>query len=323
MCPMSLSRRKQHAAPTRVTAAVLVSLLVGVAGLAGCSSNDGPEQTVDTFIEGWRAGKLDQVGFLNPAGQRISAAEVAEEIKALSGDLADTAPTLRRQGKAKITGDIATAQITVAWKLPGEIEWSYPSSLRLREASDGWQVIWEPAVVHEKLTSGDRLALRRLPTRRAAILSGDGNPIVTARPVVRVGVEPRMVPDIPALVRDLDAAFKAIRPPITPPIDLSDLPQRLRDAKPDAFVDVVLLRKEAYLQIKPRIYDLPGTMFREELRDLAPTRSSPGRCSVRSIRCSGTTWRPIRACTSKATWSGTADCRARTTSSCVAWSAAA
>src|SRR5690606_3228568 len=113
MCPMPLSRRTRGWVPTRASSAVLVSLLLGIAGLAGCSSDDGPERTVDTFLDGWRAGKLDQVGFLNPAGQRISAAEVAEEIETLSGDLADTAPTLRRQGKAKITGDIATAQITV------------------------------------------------------------------------------------------------------------------------------------------------------------------------------------------------------------------
>jgi len=87
-----------------------------------------------------------------------------------------------------------------------------------------------------------------------------------------VGVQPDQVSDVPGLVRQLDAAFRAIRPRIEPPIDLSDLPDRLREAKPDAFVDVVSLRREAYLQIKPRIYDLPGTRFREEQRELASTR---------------------------------------------------
>lgn len=264
-------RRLRSAAARRVTAALAGGILAA-AGLVGCSGDDGPEQAVDTFLDGWRAGKLDQVGFLNPAGQRIPAAQVAEEIKQLSGELAATPPALRREGDTEVTGDVATARVSVEWTLPGDTKWSYPTSVRLREADDGWQVIWEPAVVQEKLTSGDQLAVRRLPAARAGILDRDGEQIVAARSVVRVGVEPRNVTEVTALVRDLDRAFKAIRPAITPPIDLSDLPQRLRDAKPDAFVDVVLLRKEAYLQIKSKIYDLPGTMFREETRHLAPTR---------------------------------------------------
>ena len=35
---------------------------------------------------------------------------------------------------------------------------------------------------------------------------------------------------------------------------------------------MVTLRDEAYRQIKPRIYDLPGTKFRAEKIGLAPTR---------------------------------------------------
>lgn len=256
----------------RAAAAALAGLVLAATGLAGCSGDDGPEQTVDAFLAGWRAGTLDQIGFLNPSGQRIPASQVAEEIKQLSGELAATPPGLRREGDAEVSGDIATARVAVEWTLPGQTRWSYPTSVRLREAADGWQVIWEPAVLQEQLTSGDRLAVRRLPARRADLLGGDGGQLVTDRPVIQVNVHPGAVPDVPALVRELDAAFKAIRPPIAPPIDLTDLPRRLREADPDGLVDVVLLREEAYQQIKPRIYDLPGTQFVRETRNLAPTR---------------------------------------------------
>lgn len=266
------ARRTRRVAPPRAAAAVLAALTLGTVALAGCSGDDGPEQVVETFLDGWRAGRLDQVGFLDSAGQRIPAAQVTEEIKQLSGELAATPPALRRDGDAEVSGNVATTRVTVEWTLPGKVKWSYPTSVRLKEADDGWQVIWEPAVVQEKLTSGDQLAVRRLPARRADVLAGGGEQIVTSRSVIRVGVQPSEVPDVPALVKDLDAAFKAIRPAITPPIDLADLPQRMRDAKPDAFVDVVTLRAEAYQQIKPRIYDLPGTKFVKESRDLAPTR---------------------------------------------------
>ncbi|HEX5598414.1 MAG TPA: penicillin-binding transpeptidase domain-containing protein [Micromonosporaceae bacterium] len=256
----------------RPVIALLVTLGLAAGALTGCSSRNGPEQTVDAFLAGWLSGKLDQVGFVNPLGEKIPASRVVDELKTLSGDLADTLPELRRDGDAKITADTATAQIAIDWSLPDDVHWRYTSKLLLKQgADDDWQVIWEPRVVQEKLIAGDRLALRRVSPARGGILDNAGNPIVASRPVVVVGVQPSEVSDAPALARQLDAAFRAIRPAI-PPIDLSDLPDRLAAAKPDAFVEVVTLRKDAYLQIKPRIYDLPGTKFREEERQLAPTR---------------------------------------------------
>jgi cell division protein FtsI/penicillin-binding protein 2 len=253
--------------------AALACLAVAAGLLTGCSGSGGPEDSVDRFLNGWRAGKLDQVGFLTAAGERVAAQQVADEIKQLSGELAATPPALRREGDAKVTKDTATATVTVDWKLPGDTRWTYPSPVRLKRGADGdWQVIWEPRVVQEKLTSGDQLALRRLPAQRAAVLDGAGQPIVASRPVVLVGVQPDQVTDVNALVKQLDAAFKAIRPAINPPVDLAGLPARLKAAKPDAFVDIATLRQEAYLQIKPRIYDLPGTKFQQEKRELAPTR---------------------------------------------------
>ncbi|AVT31548.1 penicillin-binding protein [Plantactinospora sp. BC1] len=257
----------------RGTATVLAGVLLAAGGLAGCSDSDGPDRAVDAFLAGWRGGDLNKVGFRNPAGERVPAGEVAEEIKQLSGELAKTPPELRREGDPKITEDTATATVRVDWTLPGDTHWTYPSEIHLKRGEDDeWQVIWEPKVVEPRLTSGDELAVRRLPARRAAVADGAGKPIVAPRPVVLVGVQPNEVTDLPGLVRQLDAAFKAIRPPITPPVDLTDLPTRIREAEPEHFVDVVTLRREAYLQIKPRIHELPGTKFREEERELAPTR---------------------------------------------------
>ncbi|MDG4828864.1 penicillin-binding transpeptidase domain-containing protein [Solwaraspora sp. WMMD1047] len=258
----------------RRTAAALACLTLAAAGLTGCSDEDGPEQTVDAFLAGWRdGGGLDAIGFLNASGQRTPAAEVTEELKQLSGELAATPPALRRQGEVTETAESATATVQVDWTLPGGTHWSYPTEVRLqRGPDDEWQVVWEPTIVQEKLTPGDQLAIRRVPAARGAVLDAAGQPIVTPRPVVQVGVQPSAVTDPAALVRDLDAAFRAIRPALNPPVDLTDLPDRLKAAKPDAFVDVVLLRREAYLQIKPRIHGLDGTRFVEDQRDLAPTR---------------------------------------------------
>jgi cell division protein FtsI/penicillin-binding protein 2 len=270
---MPVSYPVRHTVSPRRPLVAALAAVLAVAGLAGCSGEDGPESSLDAFLKGWRSGDLQAVGFVDPAGAKIPAAEVTKEIKALSGELADTPPELKRAGDAKITANQATARIQVTWTLPGQIRWAYQSPVRLKRGDDDrWQVIWEPSVLQEKLEKGDRLALRRDTAQRAGILDGAGAPIVAPRPVVHVQVNPAEVTDAKALVRKLDAAFKAIKPALTPPVDLSDLPKRLREANRDAVVEVVTLREEAYRQIKPRIYDLPGTRFQADKLELAPTR---------------------------------------------------
>ena len=271
---MPLSYPRPHRPnPVRRVAAALTAALLTAGVLAGCSGDDGPQSTVDAFLAGWRSGDLQAVGLIDPTGAKLPSADVSREIKELSGELAATPPTLTSRGEPKITADIATVPVRVEWKLPGETRWAYDREVRLAHGDDDqWQVIWEPRVMHEQLTKGDRMALRRDAGTRAGVLDAAGQPLVTPRPVVRVGVQPNGVTDLKKLVKDLDAAFKAIRPALVPAVDLTDLPERVTKAEPGAFVEVVSLREEAYLQIKPRIYDLPGTKFTSDKIDLAPTR---------------------------------------------------
>ncbi|WBB79498.1 penicillin-binding transpeptidase domain-containing protein [Micromonospora sp. WMMD882] len=263
----------RHPDRPRRTLWALLAVAVAATALVGCSDSDGPQDSVTAFLDGWRRGDLNAVGFRDPTGARVPANQVMADIRALSGDLADQPPTLRQSGEPTITRDSAEGRIQVTWRLPGDTGWSYQRPIRLaRGGDDAWQVIWEPALVQEQLLRGDRLAVRRVAAPRGAVLDGAGEPIVAPRPVVRVGIQPGEVTDRAALVRELDAAFRAVRPAITPPVDLSDLPRRLAEAKPQARVEVVTLREEAYRQIRDRIHDLPGTKFVTEQVELAPTR---------------------------------------------------
>ncbi|KAB1947735.1 penicillin-binding protein [Micromonospora sp. ALFpr18c] len=241
--------------------------------LTACSDDTGPEDSVDAFAAGWRSGDLRAVTFVDPAGAALPAAEVTRQLKELSGELAPTPPTVSRQGDPKVDDDTATAAIRVDWTLPGDTHWTYDRPVRLtRDGDDTWRVIWEPQLVQEKLATGDRLGLRRDAAPRGGVLDAAGKPIVAPRPVVRVGVQPNQVTDVQKLVGELDAAFGAIRPTLVPAVDVADLPKRLAQANPDAFVEVVTLRDEAYQQVKTRLQALPGTTFRTEKLDLAPTR---------------------------------------------------
>lgn len=265
--------RRSHRRPGQRSVAALAGLGLLAGALVGCSGSDRPEERLDSFLTGWRDGRLASLSFVDPAGQRISGAEVAEQIKTLTGDLSETPPALSRAGDAKVTKDTAIVPVTIDWTLPGGQHWSYPTSVQLTDKNGEWQVVWEPRMVQEQLTDGTRLSVRRLaPAQRAAILDGAGKPVVSPQPVVVIGVQPGEVTDVPALVKELNSAFRAVRPALDPPIDLSDLPDRIKSADANAFVDVVSLRRTQYLQIKSRIYDLPGTKFRDEQRSLAPTR---------------------------------------------------
>ncbi|MCW6006415.1 penicillin-binding protein [Micromonospora sp. CPCC 205371] len=251
----------------RVTGIACVVLAAGT--LTACSGGDGPDKAVDAFLAGWKSGQLNEVGFVDPTGQKVPATDIAEQIKSLTGELGETPPALKREGDPKVTKDIATSTVTVDWTLPGGAHWTYPTTLRLRQGKDdAWQVIWEPKIIQEKLTTGDVLATRRLTADRGEIVDAAGQPIVQKKPVMVVGVEPQHITQIDALIKDLDRLFKSVNTEV----GMADLPDTVAKAKPDAFVDVVSLRQEVFAKIEQSLRDLPGTVFRQEQRYLAPSR---------------------------------------------------
>ncbi|RSM69893.1 penicillin-binding protein [Actinoplanes sp. ATCC 53533] len=250
-------------------AAVMAGLLL-TSGVAACSSSDGPGDALDTFVKGWRTGDLSKTGFVTADGARISANDVFTQLQALSGELKKSSLLVSAQGEPKETGDIASVPVKLDWTLPGGTPWSYQSTVRLtKRGSDGWRVVWEPTILHSELTAGDRLELRRKTADRADVLGLDGKPIVTLRPVVTVGVSPEKITDEASLFKQLDPILKSVNVSI----DLKNVQERVKDAQnPGAFIDIITLRRTDYDKIRDRVRDLPGTVFAEGQRELAPTR---------------------------------------------------
>ncbi|MEU4422603.1 penicillin-binding transpeptidase domain-containing protein [Actinoplanes sp. NPDC024001] len=252
----------------RTSAGLAALFLLVTAGLTGCSA-DPPEDTVKAFVEGWRAGKLDAVGFVTAGGGKIAAPEVLTGIRELYGDLATQPLEVTVAGESKTTGDDATTPITLKWTLPGGVSWTYPSTVRTTKAgSDGWRVIWEPAVVQPEMAAGDKLRLRRVASQRASILGADGKALFGPQKVVTIGVSPEKITDLAALQKGLTAAFKKV----DVQVDMAGLKAKIDAADPGAFIDLVTLRRPLYNQIRSEVRPLPGTVFREETRQLAPTR---------------------------------------------------
>ncbi len=261
-----------HHGPHRIrhrAIAAVATLALVACGLTGCSK-DGPEGTVEAFLAGWRGGDLSRVGFVAADGSKISSEQVVDQLQALSGDLAKQSLVLSRVGEPDVTGDIASSAIKLDWTLPGGVPWSYPSTVRLTKANtEGWRVVWEPAIVQSNLNTGDALRIRRVPANRASILDAAGKPLVTKRPVVTVGVTPQGVTNLPKLQAGLAKAFKKIG--VT--VDMSGLADRIDEADKEAFLDLVTLREPDYAKIRDELQALDGTRFNEAQRDLAPTRA--------------------------------------------------
>ncbi|XVV11694.1 penicillin-binding transpeptidase domain-containing protein [Actinoplanes sp. CA-131856] len=250
-------------------AATVAALALATGLLAGCSG-DGPDGTVDDFLTGWRGNDLGKVGFVSAAGGKLASADVQAQLKELTGELAKQPLTVATTGDAKTTGDDATQPIKVEWKLPGDVTWSYESTVRLtKRNTDGWSVIWEPALVQSDLVAGDKLQLRRIASKRASVLDAAGQPIVTAREVVTIGVVPQNITDMAKLQKDLTTALAKVG--VT--VNMADLATRVKNSDPGAFVDVVTLRRPDYLKIRNEVRPLKGTQFQEATRDLAPTRA--------------------------------------------------
>jgi cell division protein FtsI/penicillin-binding protein 2 len=261
--PPSAGRRFRRV----VGAGAAIVLLAG--GVAACGK-DGPADTLDDFLAGWRSGNLDKVGFVTADGSGIAARDVVDQLQSLSGDLAKSPLVLTREGEPKVTGDIASNAVKLDWTLPGGTAWSYESTVRMtKRNSDGWRVIWEPAIVNREMTTGDKLKLRRVAPDRSSILDRDGKPIVTKQPVVTVGVTPGKIKDLAALTKSLGSAFDKAGVSV----GLGDLKSRVAQADEGAFIELVTLRRSDYEKVRDDIRPLAGTVFREAQRDLAPTRA--------------------------------------------------
>ncbi|NUT37190.1 MAG: penicillin-binding protein [Hamadaea sp.] len=247
--------------------AALSALLLLAAPLAACTKEPEAGPALDAFVAGWPSGQWDgKVTFVDPDNKPVPGTDVATQLKAYAGTL--TVPAVRAEGKPAVTKETANGRIALDWTLPGGEHWTYSTDVKLVKGKEAWQVVWAPSIVHPDLQPGASLATKKVPAKRGGILDAEGGELVAARPVVVVGLEPRRITNLTALIPLLDSAFRSIKVSV----DLSDLPKRVSEAKPDAFVELVTLRKEAYDKIRKDIQPLDGTVFREETRHLAPNR---------------------------------------------------
>ncbi|WP_337062417.1 penicillin-binding transpeptidase domain-containing protein [Kineococcus sp. G2] len=267
------TRRPRRRAVVAGGAAALAAAAAGAAAWAR-SRDDGAaaaRRLADDVAGDWSAGTWRAGLFTTAAGQ--PPADPAAEYARLAGGLADAPPTVTVVSvDTEAAGDgSAEARLDVSFDLaaahgaPEGTAFAYTTALRMRRGDDEeWWAVWEPALVHPALAGGTAtLVLERTQPPRADVLGRDGTAVVTETPVVRVGVQPSRTTDPAATAAALGEVLG---------VDADALAERVRQADPDAFVDVITLRRDDYDAQRDALQPVPGAVFREATLPLAPTR---------------------------------------------------
>jgi cell division protein FtsI/penicillin-binding protein 2 len=177
----------------RLFAAPRSVAIAGVGGLVlslgACSiPGSGPDagDSLGDLAKALSAGKLAGVDFVGgAAGAKQAATELARVTDGI--------------GRAKVSaghvssdGNRGTGELDWRWQV-GSKTWSYATKVRLTKGKtsdgDAWLVRWDPSLVEPSLKTGERLVERTTTAERAQILGARNQPIVTPRPVLRVGLD--------------------------------------------------------------------------------------------------------------------------------------
>ncbi|WP_432572052.1 penicillin-binding transpeptidase domain-containing protein [Kineococcus sp. SYSU DK005] len=232
---------------------------------------EGARRLARDVADGWTAGTWDPALFTPGAGPLP--ADLGEEYARLAGALASAPPavSVTSVDTERAADGTARAELDVSFDLAaahGAAEGTvlaYTTTLRARRGEDErWRAVWEPALVHPALADGATLVLERTQPQRADVLGRDGEPVVQATDVVQVGVQPSRTTDPRATAEALAAVLG---------VDAEALAGRVEQASPDAFVDVITLRRTDYDARRDELQPVPGAVFRQSTLPLAPTRA--------------------------------------------------
>jgi cell division protein FtsI/penicillin-binding protein 2 len=158
----------------------VTALCLAAAALTGCSATDQPDtKALRSALESGDFGHV----LLNGA----TAEQAGKDYSDIVAGLGKITPSVKIDAPT-VDDDKASSRVHWSWPV-GNGEWSYTSTVTATKKSDKWYVDWAPSVVQPELTVGDVLRRRTEAPARADILGGDGEPLITSRPVVTFGID--------------------------------------------------------------------------------------------------------------------------------------
>ncbi|HYN57405.1 MAG TPA: penicillin-binding transpeptidase domain-containing protein, partial [Motilibacterales bacterium] len=187
-----------------------------------------------------------------------------EDLDAIVAGVDDIPATVTVES-VEVEGDSATAALTWQWATPGG-PWRYPTTAQLQKVDDQWAVRWAPTLVEPSLVAEESLDATTQRPVRGDILGAGDEPLVTLRPVMRIGIDKTKVPaeQAPESARDLAELLD---------IDTKAYVKAVSGAGAKAFVEALVLRDEDTSGIsQAEVEEIPGAVGLADQRPLAPTR---------------------------------------------------
>lgn len=232
----------------RATAAAL-ALAAGGGMIVACGADATPSVTIRSFLLDWESGRYASAAALTDGDQTTVAGALRDASRQL-----DAAAMHFELRPMKQNGQTATSGFHASVDL-GENgpPWEYDGRMRLRVTGGEWKIIWEPSLIHPRLSDGERFAVVTQVPKRAEIQDAKGRPLVRQTPVAIVGVYPSRLSD-PARTTSAVAELTGLDPSL--------LLGTVRSAPPKTFTPLVTLRAERYRQIRAKLRQVPGLQFK-------------------------------------------------------------
>lgn len=234
--------------PARLAVAVTAAALVAGPLVAACGSSSTPQATARSFLTDWASRDWHGMrGLVRNPPVNLGALN-----RAALTDL-NVRRASYQAGHLTVSGGAASEPVTEHLQVTGIGTVTITTELRLTDVNSTWLVDWSPATIAPQLKPGGKLSLQVNWPPRAPILGGNSQPLTTQAQMVTVGVEGQRIKDAKAISKILLAAG-------APAAALASALKGAR-TEPTWFEPVYTVSMARYLQLRPTIYPIPGTVF--------------------------------------------------------------
>ncbi len=251
-------QHSSRSAPALVGGFVLLGLLTTACAVPG--SGPKPQDTVERLAASMSEGTVAGVHFVD--GDAAAAKEYAE----VTADVGDA-----RAEVVEVAVDGDSASGVLEWhREVGSKTWTYKTGVQLLRdpGKDGgaWLVDWRRDILEPTLHHDEVLATSAVKSRRGDILGAGNEPIVTPRPVLRVGLDKTGL--APGDVRPAALALARLVG-----VSAKDLARQAVAAGPRAFVEAIVYRRsETPENVLSGLSSVDGARSIADRRPLAPRK---------------------------------------------------
>ncbi len=240
--------------------------------VSGCSvPGFGPDAdpVVEELAEALAAGSVEGVAFVGDDASAVEQHRVLTEGLQQNGaaDLGSPSVTV---ADVSTDGDSGRASLEWRWSV-GADTWTYDTEVALAKGDEAdWLVRWSPQIVEPSLAEGERLASSTVKPERGEILGAGDKPIVTQRPVLRLGIDKTDVGSGGA--SDAARALAGL-------LDIAprDYVPQVEAAGPKAFVQAIVFRRdEVPAGVLDGLASVPGGRAISDELPLAPSKDFAG-----------------------------------------------